>query len=102
VLAGRDYPDDLSSYRLVIHCGACMLNRRAMLNRLRQADAARVPVTNYGLAIAAAHGAGERVLEPFPRALAAYRQHMPAGSARGNVSAVRNAVPSPGRSAGEE
>ena len=52
VVAGRDFPVDLRSYDLVIHCGACMFNRRYMLSRIRQAQAQGVPITNYGVAIA--------------------------------------------------
>ncbi|MGE9527900.1 hypothetical protein, partial [Escherichia coli] len=56
----------LTAYRLIIHCGACMLTREEMLNRLRAARAAHVALTNYGVCIAALHGVLERVLEPFP------------------------------------
>lgn len=76
VAAGKDYPQALEEYRLIIHCGGCMLNRRAMLNRIQHAERAAVPITNYGLAISTAHGVGERVLEPFPAARAAYRGSM--------------------------
>jgi len=76
VAAGKDYPADLESYSLIIHCGACMLNRRAMLNRVQQVDSVETPMTNYGLAIATAHGVGGRVLEPFPEAHRAYTQAM--------------------------
>ncbi|PKN35280.1 MAG: [FeFe] hydrogenase H-cluster maturation GTPase HydF [Deltaproteobacteria bacterium HGW-Deltaproteobacteria-19] len=72
VSAGRDYPQDLSKYRLVIHCGACMLNRREMLSRLHKAHEAGVPITNYGLAISYTQGVIRRVLTPFPSALLAY------------------------------
>jgi len=51
VSSGRDYPDDLKKYKLIIHCGACMINRREMLNRLRKAQEEGVPITNYGIAI---------------------------------------------------
>ncbi len=74
VSAGRDYPQDLSRYRLVIHCGACMLNRREMLSRLHKAREAGVPVTNYGLAISYTQGVIRRVLMPFPSALLAYER----------------------------
>lgn len=50
---GIDFPDDLSSYDLIIHCGACMFNRRYVLNRLEQAKAQQVPMCNYGIVIAA-------------------------------------------------
>lgn len=70
---GSDFPDDLSSYRLVIHCGGCMFNRRAMLTRISKASGAGVPLTNYGLAIAFSLGILERALSPFPDVLEAYR-----------------------------
>jgi [FeFe] hydrogenase H-cluster maturation GTPase HydF len=71
VMAGRDWPADLEKYRLVIHCGACMLNRREMLYRLQTAGGRGVPMTNYGVAISYLKGVLPRVLEPFPDALAA-------------------------------
>lgn len=71
---GRDWPDDLPSYRLLVHCGACMFNRREMLSRLLRAQEAGVPVTNFGLAIAWSLGVFERALAPFPDALAAFRE----------------------------
>lgn len=70
---GHDFPEDLSPYRLVIHCGACMWNRREMLSRLWRCRQAGVPVTNYGLTIAYALGILERALAPFPEALNVYR-----------------------------
>ncbi|NLV44694.1 MAG: [FeFe] hydrogenase H-cluster maturation GTPase HydF [Candidatus Hydrogenedentes bacterium] len=66
---GHDFAMDLSPYKLVIHCGACVTNRRAMLSRLLKCRQAGVPVTNYGLAIAFSLGIFERALEPFPAAL---------------------------------
>jgi len=78
VAAGRDFPDNLRDYRLVIHCGACMLTRREMLGRIRQAREAGVPITNYGLAISFLQGVIRRVLLPFPSALAAYDRRMKA------------------------
>jgi len=71
---GRDWPADLATYRLVIHCGGCMLNRREMISRQARARAAGVPVTNFGLAIAWSLGLFERALGPFPDALAAWRE----------------------------
>jgi len=70
---GSDFPADLGSFQLVIHCGACMFNRRTMLTRIQRAEAAGVPITNYGLTIAYSLGIFERALGPFPEALAAYR-----------------------------
>lgn len=71
---GYDYPDDLSVYKLIIHCGACMWNRREMLSRLRIARHAGVPLTNYGLTIAHTLGILERALRPFPEAHRIYRE----------------------------
>ena len=72
-IQGCDFPDDLSPYRLVIHCGSCTFNRRNLLSRIEKCTAAGVPVTNYGLAIAKSLGIIERALSPFPGALEAYR-----------------------------
>jgi [FeFe] hydrogenase H-cluster maturation GTPase HydF len=63
---GHDFPQDLSPFRLVIHCGACMWNRREMLTRILRCREASVPITNYGLAIALCMGVFERALAPFP------------------------------------
>ena len=62
VVGGNDFPDDLTGYDIVIHCGACMFNRRTVLSRVRQAKAQGVPITNYGIAIAALTGILERVV----------------------------------------
>ena len=72
VSAGRDYPKDLDQYRLVIHCGGCMLNRREMLSRIQKAKEADVPITNYGMVISLTQGVIRRVLSPFPFALSAF------------------------------
>ena len=64
---GRDFPDDLSPYKLIVHCGSCMLNRRETLRRLERAG--NTPVTNYGMAISYCRGVLKRVLSPFPEAL---------------------------------
>ncbi|HUX07933.1 MAG TPA: [FeFe] hydrogenase H-cluster maturation GTPase HydF [Acidobacteriota bacterium] len=73
-MQGHDFPDNLSDYKLVIHCGACMWNRREMLSRIMRCQAAGVPITNYGLVIAYSLGIFERALEPFPAALEVYHQ----------------------------
>jgi [FeFe] hydrogenase H-cluster maturation GTPase HydF len=75
-MQGQDFPDDLASYKLVIHCGACMWNRRQMLNRILQCRQTGVPITNYGLLIAYTGGLFERVLEPFPEVLAACKSKL--------------------------
>ena len=72
--AGRDYPQDLSRFKLVIHCGGCMINRPLMLTRLAESGASGVPITNYGLAICLMQNVLERSLQIFPEALAAYKR----------------------------
>ncbi len=76
VVSGRDYPDNLADYSVVIHCGACMLTRREMIFRIHHAREAGVPVTNYGICISFLQGVLDRVLTPFPAALQAYRDEM--------------------------
>jgi [FeFe] hydrogenase H-cluster maturation GTPase HydF len=70
---GHDFPENLSDFKLIIHCGACMWNRREMLSRLMKARMAGVPLTNYGLTIAYSLGIFERALQPFPAALEVYK-----------------------------
>lgn len=53
IVSGNDFPEDLSQYDLIIHCGACMFTRRHVLSRVRRAKAQNIPITNYGIAIAA-------------------------------------------------
>ena len=62
-----DFPEDLTPYDLVIHCGGCMFNRRHVLARVGRAAAQGVPVTNYGIAIAALTGILDRVVYPGKR-----------------------------------
>jgi len=69
---GHDFPDDPSPYKLIVHCGACMWNRREMLTRITRCEEAGAALTNYGLAIAYTLGVFERALQPFPDALQAY------------------------------
>ena len=69
---GRDYPDDLTPYALVIHCGNCTGNRREMLSRIHRCREAGVPITNYGLTIAYSLGIFDRALKPFPQALTTF------------------------------
>lgn len=63
VVSGGDFPDDLSSYKLIVHCGSCMINSRQFMSRLYKAKAAGVPITNFGTAIAHLNGILERVTE---------------------------------------
>lgn len=71
--AGRDFPENLHDYQLVIQCGSCMLTRRETLFRIQKARQAGVPITNYGVCISVTQGVVERVLSPFPSALEAFR-----------------------------
>ncbi len=64
--SGTEFPDDLSDYRLIVHCGGCMLNEREMKYRLQCAEDQGIPMTNYGILIAYIHGILARSLEPFP------------------------------------
>ena len=62
VVGGNDFSEDLTGYDIVIHCGACMFGRRTVLSRVRRAKAQGVPITNYGIAIAALSGILDRVV----------------------------------------
>lgn len=68
--SGIELPPDLDRYKLIVHCGACMINRREMLSRIMTARAAGVPLVNYGVLIAYMHGILRRTLGPFPEVLA--------------------------------
>ncbi len=67
-VSGPELPKDLSGYKLIIHCGACMINRKEMLHRLMVARRAGVPIVNYGVLIAYVMGILDRALKPFPEA----------------------------------
>ena len=90
---GHDFPDDLRGWDLVIHCGACTFNRRAMLSRILRAREAGVPITNYGLVIAYSLGIFERALRPFPAALDIYHQALAAPSAHARAVLAGTAPP---------
>ena len=83
---GRDWPEDLPAYRLIVHCGACMWNRREVLSRILKARQANVPITNFGMAIAWSLGIFARALAPFPEAMEIYRA---GGSANEGAAAPR-------------
>ena len=61
IVGGADFPDDLTPYDLVIHCGACMFNRCHVMSRVRRAQEQNIPITNYGIAIAALTGILNRI-----------------------------------------
>jgi [FeFe] hydrogenase H-cluster maturation GTPase HydF len=62
---GHDFPENISEYKLIIHCGSCMLNRRETLWRYELAKAHGIPITNYGVCISFLQGVLERVIELF-------------------------------------
>ena len=72
--SGNEFPEDVTGYALVVHCGGCMLNEREMKSRLERCREQDVPVTNYGIAIAQMHGILKRSLEPFPDLLSLLEQ----------------------------
>lgn len=61
IVSGSDFPEDLSGYDLIIHCGACMFNRRYVLSRIARARDAGVPITNYGVALAFLSGILDKI-----------------------------------------
>lgn len=67
--SGIQMPDNLEQYNLIVHCGACMINRKEMLHRIMQASEAGVPIVNYGVLIAKVMGILRRALTPFPEIL---------------------------------
>jgi [FeFe] hydrogenase H-cluster maturation GTPase HydF len=71
---GHDYPENLADYSLIIHCGGCMLTRKAMQIRIKQAKLMSVPIVNYGVAISYMHGAIPRAILPFSEAVAAWEE----------------------------
>ena len=64
--SGNEYPDDLTQYSVIVHCGGCTLNETEMKSRINRAVLAGVPIVNYGIAIAHMHGILERSVELFP------------------------------------
>ena len=67
--SGGEFPEDLSPYALVVHCGGCMLNEREMKARIARAFSQNVPITNYGICIAQVHGILKRSVELFPEVI---------------------------------
>lgn len=74
VMNGRDYPADLTQYKLIVHCGACMITRKATQMRIKQAKIAGVPIVNYGVLISYMHGAMPRAIEPFEEAISVWQE----------------------------
>ncbi len=71
---GADFPDDVSAYKLIVHCGGCTLTRKALLSRLKLAGSVGVPIINYGVLISLMHGSLPRAIEPFPEAVKAWQE----------------------------
>lgn len=69
-VSGTEFPDDLSAYKLLIHCGGCMLNEREVKYRVKSSLEQNVPVSNYGILLALMQGILKRTLQPFPEVLA--------------------------------
>ncbi len=67
-VSGREFPDNIKDYDLIVQCGGCMANRKEILYRLKKADSLGIPIVNYGMLIAYVHGILDRALEPFPLA----------------------------------
>ena len=62
IVSGADFPDDLTGYDLVIHCGACMFNRKHVMSRIESARRQGVPMTNYGVTIAWMNGILDKIV----------------------------------------
>jgi len=73
IVTGRDFPENLKQYKLIFHCGSCMLTRNEKLVRIMKAKEAGVPITNYGIAISVVQGVLARALSPFPAAHDAFQ-----------------------------
>lgn len=67
-VAGREFPESLDDYNLIVQCGGCMANNREILYRIKVAENLGIPITNYGILIARVQGILKRALEPFPKA----------------------------------
>jgi len=72
--SGREFPDNLKEYKVVIHCGGCMINRKEMLTRIEACEYHGVPIVNYGVTIALIHGILDRALQPFPEVYLVWKQ----------------------------
>jgi len=74
ISSGHDYPENLSDYKLIVHCGGCMLTRKAVQMRIKQAKLSGVPIVNYGVLISYMHGAIPRAIEPFGEATSVWKE----------------------------
>ena len=76
--SGASYPKDINKFQLIVHCGACMLNRKEMQYRINKARQQGISITNYGMLIAYVQGILPRALAPFPAAKLALEEELPA------------------------
>ena len=74
VKSGSDFPDNLEDYKLIIHCGGCMITKQTMQSRINQAKLIDVPITNYGVLVSYLHGAIPRALIPFSEAISEWKK----------------------------
>ncbi len=74
VHSGREYPEDIKKYKLIVHCGGCVITRNMMLKRIEKAKELGIPIINYGVIISYLHGILDRALEPFPEAKILYEE----------------------------
>ena len=72
--SGREFPDDLSEYKMVVHCGGCMLNERELRYRMKCAEDQNIPITNYGITIAYMQGILKRSISMFPHLLEEFEE----------------------------
>lgn len=72
--SGREYPKEIEKYKLIIHCGGCVITRKMMLRRIEEAKNLGIPIVNYGVVISYLHGVLGRVLEPFPQVKTLYEE----------------------------
>jgi [FeFe] hydrogenase H-cluster maturation GTPase HydF len=74
IVHGQDFPDNISDYKLIVHCGGCMLTHKTMQTRINQTKLLDIPIVNYGVLISYMHGAIPRALKPFGEAIAEWEQ----------------------------
>ena len=74
VTHGFDFPENITQYKLIVHCGGCMLTRKSMQVRLKQVKLMDIPIVNYGVLISYLHGAIPRALEPFSEAISEWNK----------------------------
>ncbi|MGE5437447.1 MAG: [FeFe] hydrogenase H-cluster maturation GTPase HydF, partial [Syntrophothermus sp.] len=74
VYSGLDFPEDVSKYKMIIHCGGCMMTRQVMQKRIKEIKLLNIPIVNYGVLISYLHGAMPRTIEPFEEAVTTWKK----------------------------